>query len=195
MVTRKYERKNMYRINNPTFLFPLLASLLLSGCITSFDRINDNNTENIQSAEINAQTNEVAGMNYLSGYFSLFANTKLTNQEYSFIDLDQGEYGFADSINGDIEFIVSGGTSIFSILLPVNGASAYETNKRNIDNKDCINTRTNLHSTSIPDYSSGDLCILTNQNRIVILEHVETHQGINGWYYVIFKFKLHNVSE
>ncbi len=89
----------------------------------------------------------------------------------SMVDLDMGEKELVNE-NGDIKFVISGGTSNFYLIKPVNGALGYYNANEIIEFETCKRALASFTSGSIPEFLGGkSFCILTNMGRMVSVKY------------------------
>ncbi len=87
----------------------------------------------------------------------------------AYLDLDTGTVG--NTIDSDIKFIVSGGSDMFNVLYPVNGALASSMGVDEPGFDRCKDSVDSLADWNIPEvFPDNYLCVLTNQGRLAQLQ-------------------------
>jgi len=104
-----------------------------------------------------------------TGRVRLYSN--LADAERSRLDLDTGLVVGPEDPRADVEFLITMGSGVFYSLETVNGsrAGAFYAGVRGYD--DCLRHQEELVHTSLPDYSDGVICVLTNQGRLSVLQY------------------------
>ena len=98
------------------------------------------------------------------GQATLTYDSASTEHSEASLDLDTG--AMLDGSAADLALVVSGGTTLFNVLEPVNGANALSAGTEEISVEDCRQRAASLSSGSIPEVFAGNhLCILTNQDQ------------------------------
>lgn len=125
---------------------------------------------------------------YREGSAALTYDARNTKNPNSYLDLDTGSV--IDNTDADIALIVSGGTSLFSVLQPINGAKgSLLTGTENISLDNCGQHLETLVTNNIPDFSPGRyICVLTNQGRLALVEIGKVTSSENSTISVHLKF-------
>lgn len=112
----------------------------------------------------------VESVKYQTGQATLIYDTRRAENPESKLDLDEGN--IRDNADADIALIVSGGTGLFNVLQPINGAhKSTLAGKKDMSLGDCKQHLENLATTNIPDFPTGErICILTNRGQLALIE-------------------------
>ncbi len=115
----------------------------------------------------------------VSGSVTLLADAALLEKPEAYLDLDTGEQRIAE---GDIRFVVSGGSMIFYTLEPVNGGRAASMGPEAPGLDGCQEAVASLSEGNIPEIVAGYyVCAITNQGRLAQLWIDEVNpQGKNS---------------
>ncbi len=118
-------------------------------------------------------------MEIVSGSITLFADAALLEKPEAYLDLDTGEQRITE---GDIRFVVSGGSMIFYTLEPVNGGRAAAMGAEAPGLDGCQQAAASLSKGNIPEIVAGHyVCAITNQGRLAQLRIDEVNpQGKNS---------------
>ncbi len=106
---------------------------------------------------------------YQEGEATLVYDISNTEHPESYLDLDKGRV--FDNTDADIALIVSGGTNLFNVLQPINGAKKSKlSGKEDMSLDDCKQHLEDLSTGNIPDFPPGkQICILTNQGQFALI--------------------------
>ena len=98
----------------------------------------------------------------------LFYDISAKDNPKSYIDLDTMEIG--ESLQSDLQYEVSGGSSLFHSLYPMNAALAKSMGSSDINLENCINDINSLDKYLIPElYSGNHICILSNKGKMFVI--------------------------
>jgi len=100
----------------------------------------------------------------------------------AWIDLDLGADGLGQVESADLVFTCSKGSTISYVLSPVNGASYKIFYTDTVGYDDCVENLAGFSKKSIPDFSAGPICVLTNEGRMAFVQYVPDswHSGYGG---------------
>lgn len=105
---------------------------------------------------------------YVEGHAMLVYNSHSTEHSEAYLDLDTGDV--LNNADADIALIVSGGTTLFNVLQPTNGAKVRSMGLEEMSLENCRQRIESLSTHNIPEVTAGNhLCVLTNQGRLAIL--------------------------
>ena len=103
------------------------------------------------------------------GQATLVYDTRSTENPEAYLDLDKGIV--LDNLDADIALIVSGGTSLFNVIQPLNGTIAGSVGTQALSIDDCQSRIESLSAGNIPEVTPGNhLCVLTNQGRLALVK-------------------------
>jgi len=130
-----------------------------------------------------AEKPAVESTSYKEGQATLVYDTHRAEHPEAFLDLDTGN--MIDNPDADVALIVSGGTSLVNVLQPINGAKkSMLAGKEDATLGDCKQHLEDLSVGNIPDFPPGKrICILTNQDRLALLEInnvINPEQGVTS---------------
>lgn len=114
------------------------------------------------------RTTTAESVTYQEGNTTLIYDKHDTDHAEAYLDLDKGNV--FDNADADITLILSGGTSLFNVIQPINGAKAESAGIQALSINDCKPRIKNLSTNNIPEVVPGNhLCILTNQGRFALV--------------------------
>lgn len=112
------------------------------------------------------------------GSVTLAVDPEQPDNPAAYLDLDMGVTG--DVTTGDISFTVSGGSTLFNLLQPVNGAMAGSAGVSEPGLAGCRRMLESLSEGSIPEVTSGNhVCVLTNQHHLSQLQ-IDEVRSVSG---------------
>ena len=113
------------------------------------------------------------------GNFELLFDYNAADNPKASIDLDT--MVIREDVLSDLQLVVSGGSQLFNMLRPVNGARGKSMGKDSVSLAECNNSVDSFGDFYIPELFSGNhLCVLSNLGRMVLLTVVETKGPNNG---------------
>ena len=123
----------------------------------------------------------------LTGQVTLRFDPALESQTGHRLDVDTGQ-AVGDAA-GDIELRVSGGSTVFNILKPVNGAQAKFVGTTGPDEPACLASLPEMTDHNIPEVAAGGyLCLLSNESRLARLSIKEVGRTAEGTVEVQLEF-------
>ncbi len=114
-----------------------------------------------------------------NGTITLVADPTNSDQDISFFDLDNNEQAISD--NTDIEFLASGGSTLFYVIKPINNAVSYYSEDAPVEFDACLDNIELYTTGNIPEIIPGNyICVLTNEKRLAVLHITNVAIDING---------------
>jgi hypothetical protein len=147
-VNANYPRRSSFSQTAFLICLAILLSTLTAACINSSPTPNASNQEK---------------------HINLTYDSHSAEHLEASLDLDDGQ--ITSNNDADLAFVVTGGTDLFNVLKPVNGAKKFELSLSDVLTiEDCENHLGEFRTTNTPEVVAGkQIRILTNRNQLALI--------------------------